>query len=116
MKNLIALSAITGLLLFTIAPGRAEEVRYNTWQGHVQAGDMPELLKNLRTLTDQAERDKAADPVFLADLRAMTNPFDQAVETLKAIGVPPEVFARAGKLLRLPQAKQVSGVDLAAAI
>lgn len=40
------------------------------------------------------------------ELRRASNFFDQAVELLKAAGVPYEVFARAGQLLRIPERKQ----------
>jgi predicted TIM-barrel fold metal-dependent hydrolase len=36
-------------------------------------------------------------------LRRMSNPFDQAVEMMKAVGVPDEVFARSGQLLRIQE-------------
>jgi hypothetical protein len=79
MKRSIALGAAAGLLLLTISTAQADEVRHAPWQGQVQAGDMPELLRNLRALTDQAERDKAANPIFLADLRAMTGEYENRV-------------------------------------
>jgi hypothetical protein len=37
--------------------------------------------------------------------RRITNPFDQAIQLMEAAGVPPELFARAGQLLRLPERK-----------
>ncbi len=76
MKSLRLVGAVAGLLLLAVATGYADENRYAPWQGQVQTGDMPELLKNLRALTDQAERDKAANPTFLADLRAMTDEYE----------------------------------------
>ena len=39
------------------------------------------------------------------ELRRISNPFDQAVEMMKAAGVPDEVFARSGQLLRIPENK-----------
>lgn len=76
MKSFLALGAAAGLLLLTISPGRADEAHYAPWQGQMQTGDMPELLRNLRVLMDRAERDKAASPVFLADLRSMTGQYE----------------------------------------
>jgi len=35
------------------------------------------------------------------DLQAMTNPFDQAVQTLRSFGVPEDVFSRAETVLRI---------------
>jgi predicted TIM-barrel fold metal-dependent hydrolase len=40
------------------------------------------------------------------ELRRMANPFDQAVEMMRAAGAPDEVFARAEQLLRLPEDKR----------
>jgi predicted TIM-barrel fold metal-dependent hydrolase len=42
------------------------------------------------------------------ELRQMTNPFDQAVEMMKAAGVPNAVFERAGQLLRIPKLEEIS--------
>jgi len=39
------------------------------------------------------------------ELRRMSNPFDQAVEMMRAAGVPDEVFARSGRILRIPANK-----------
>jgi hypothetical protein len=39
------------------------------------------------------------------ELRCIPNPFDQAVEMMKSAGVTDEVFARSGKLLRIPKDK-----------
>ncbi|MCX6872477.1 MAG: amidohydrolase family protein [Verrucomicrobia bacterium] len=42
------------------------------------------------------------------ELRRMTNPFDQAVAMMQAVGVPDAVFARAAQLLRMPPDKQLA--------
>jgi predicted TIM-barrel fold metal-dependent hydrolase len=42
------------------------------------------------------------------ELRRMTNPFDQAVGIIKAVGTPDAVFARAGQLLPIPEGKDKS--------
>jgi hypothetical protein len=39
-------------------------------------------------------------------LRRVRNPFDQAVQVMEAAGVPREVFARGGELLRIPTGKK----------
>ncbi len=44
-----------------------------------QTGTMSELLKNLRTLIDKAERDKAANPLFLKDLRTLADQYGPVV-------------------------------------
>jgi hypothetical protein len=40
------------------------------------------------------------------ELRRMTNPFNQAVEIMKAAGVPDAVFARGGQLLGISQSQR----------
>jgi hypothetical protein len=40
---------------------------------------MTELLKNLRTLIDKADRDKAANPLFLKDLRTLADQYGAPV-------------------------------------
>jgi hypothetical protein len=77
MKIFAALIAAFGLILFTSAGAQAQDTHYAPWQGQVQTGDMmPEMLKTLRALTDQADHDKAANPVFLADLRKVISDYD----------------------------------------
>ena len=77
MKTFKVIGAALGLFLLAGSPGQADESRYVPWQDPTQAGDLPELVKNLRSLTDQAERSKAADPTFLEDLRNLANTYDQ---------------------------------------
>lgn len=50
----------------------------------------------------------------VAELRDIENPFERAVETLKDFGVTPEIFGRAGKILRFPPAKAVRLEEVAA--
>ncbi len=40
------------------------------------------------------------------ELRCTTNPFNQAVEIMKAVGIPEAVFARGGQLLRIQQSQR----------
>jgi len=65
-----SLIALVGL------PAAAQDSRYKPLPSQAQTGDMPELLKSLRSLTDQAERSKAADPAFINDLRNLANTYD----------------------------------------
>ena len=77
MKIFRALVAALGLILFTGVGAQAEDSHYAPWRGQVQAGDMmPELLKTLHALTDQAGHDKAANPVFLADLQRVISDYE----------------------------------------
>jgi len=41
-----------------------------------QGGDMQALIDELRRLTDEADRARAADPLFLRDLRALASRYD----------------------------------------
>ena len=75
MKRSILLGAVAGVLLLATPSVRAEDIPYAPWQAQVQTGTMPELVKNLRTLIDKAERDKAANPLFLKDLRNLADQY-----------------------------------------
>ena len=77
MKILTALAAGLGVILLAGASAHAQDTSYAPWQGQSQTGDMmPDLLKTLRALTDKADHDKAANPVFLADLRRVISDYD----------------------------------------
>jgi hypothetical protein len=70
---------IVGLLAALLlggAPSLAQESTYSPWQGQTQAGDLPQLLKQLRSLIDKADKANAADPVFLDDLRKLADSYD----------------------------------------
>ena len=66
---------------FGFAPAAvAQDSTYAPWQppaqSRTQAPDMPQLLKQLRILIAKAEKAKAADPVFLSDLRKLADSYD----------------------------------------
>ena len=75
MKRSLLLGAVAGVLLLATPAVRAEDIPYAPWQPQVQTGTMPELVKNLRALVDKAERDKAANPLFLKDLRNLADQY-----------------------------------------
>jgi hypothetical protein len=75
MKSYLALGAVVGMLLLATPAARAEDIPYAPWQAQPQTGTMSELVKNLRTLIDKAERDKAANPLFLKDLRTLADQY-----------------------------------------
>ena len=79
MKRSLLLGAVAGMLLLATPSVRAADIPYAPWQGQVQTGTMPELLKNLRSLIDKAERDKAANPLFLKDLRTLADQYGPVV-------------------------------------
>ncbi len=79
MKRSLLLGAVAGVLLLATPSLRAEDIPYAPWQGQAQTGTMTELLKNLRALVDKAERDKAANPLFLKDLRTLADQYGGAI-------------------------------------
>jgi len=76
MKSFTMLGALAGILILATPASQAQQLHNASWQSQIRTGDMPELLSNLRNLTDQAEHDKTASPIFLADLRAMTAAYE----------------------------------------
>ena len=79
MKSTLALGAVAGMLLLATPAARAADIPYAPWQAQAQTGTMSELLKNLRSLVDNAERSKAANPLFLKDLRALADQYGPIV-------------------------------------
>ncbi len=76
MPNAMRSSAILLLACFWIAsPADAEERRYGP---HRSAGNeqVQKLVDELRALTDEADRNRAADPRFLRDLRGLARRYD----------------------------------------
>ncbi|MEE8563234.1 MAG: hypothetical protein V3S92_06395 [Alphaproteobacteria bacterium] len=76
MSNAMRLSAILLLAYFSFAsPADAEERRYGSNPG---AGNeqVQKLVDELRALTDEAERNRRADPRFLGDLRGLARRYD----------------------------------------
>lgn len=76
MKSFTMLGAVVGILILATPASLAQQLHNTSWQSQIRTGDMPELLSNLRQLTDRAEHDKTASPLFLADLRAMTGAYE----------------------------------------
>ena len=76
MKSFTMLGALAGILILATPASQAQQLHNASWQSQIHTGDMPELLTNLRNLADQAEHDKTASPIFLADLRAMTAAYE----------------------------------------
>jgi len=64
---------IAGAAAFAIVAGPAlaqdSTTRYQQWQGY-NSENMQDLIGDLEDLIDQAEKDRAADPEFLKDLRS----------------------------------------------
>ncbi len=63
------------VLAFVVAAPVAAQSRYSPID-RGQGGDMQALIDELRRLTDEADRARAADPLFLRDLRALASRYD----------------------------------------
>ena len=76
MANAMRLNAILLLACFwTSSSADAQEPRYGP---HRSAGNeqVQKLVDELRALTDEADRNRAADPRFLSDLRGLARRYD----------------------------------------
>jgi hypothetical protein len=63
------------LLLFSLPV--AGQQKYSTWANpDAASGTTKELVDKLNSLIEEAEKSRAADPVFLRDLRALTQSYD----------------------------------------
>ncbi len=49
----------------------AQDTKYQQWGADTGSGDVDTLVQDLEKLIDQAEKDRAADPQFLEDLRGV---------------------------------------------
>lgn len=78
------MAAAIGLVLLAIAGGRAvAETRYTEWQGQQPAsGDIQAFLKQLNTLIDEADKAKAADPLFIQDLRDLVASYQNPINAI----------------------------------
>src|SRR5215510_4127331 len=70
LKSLLIAGAAAMALLAGPALAQDSTTRYQQWQGY-NSENMQDLIGALEDLIDQAERDRAADPEFLKDLRAV---------------------------------------------
>jgi len=70
------------ILLLLAAPASAAETKYSTWKNPDAAkvaasgaGTTAQLIKELKALIDQGEKARAADPLFLRDLRGLADKY-----------------------------------------
>ena len=71
--------AVVGIFAVITMPAAAQSSRYGTFdsgQGQTQA-----LVEDLRALINEADRGRAADPLFLRDLRDLADRFDNPWRT-----------------------------------
>ena len=64
--------AVVCLFVLAVSPAWAQSSRYSSEYGK-QANQAESLVEELRRLIDEADRARAADPLFLRDLRALAN-------------------------------------------
>lgn len=70
------------LFVFGVSAGAGAEQRYESWKNPdtpsvTETDKSVEILKDLNKLVDAAERDRAANPRFLQDLRALLQKYGQ---------------------------------------
>ncbi|MDP6517867.1 MAG: hypothetical protein QF926_14775 [Alphaproteobacteria bacterium] len=83
MKRTIGRMILVAVLLAGAAPAAAQDSRYESWAE--PGGDAQDLVAALRALIAEAERVRAADPRFLADLKALADRFDLAAPAAPGI-------------------------------
>lgn len=70
-RNSLFAGACGLVLVMGAALALAQETTYQPWSGNETSPEIDEIVTSLEKLIDQAERDRAADPQFLEDLRAV---------------------------------------------
>jgi hypothetical protein len=78
MKTVAALITAIALSTTSITALSAAETRYSEWSGAQTVASSDQLVERLNRLIDNAEKQRAADPRFLRDLR---NALDSYVES-----------------------------------
>lgn len=73
-----------GLVLLALAGGRAvAETRYSEWQGaNPASGDIAGFLKQLKAMIEEAAAAKAADPLFIQDLRDLVASYENPINAV----------------------------------
>lgn len=76
MRGVIRTLACCGAAALIATSAVADDQRYEAWQP--DGGGAEEMVKALRALIDEAEHSRAADPLFLKDLKALANKYATA--------------------------------------
>lgn len=76
MRGVIRTLACCGAAALIATSAVADDQRYEAWQP--DGGGAAEMVKALRALIDEAEHSRAADPLFLKDLKALANKYATA--------------------------------------
>ena len=89
MRRFRPIAAVLILTAVCVAPGPVAAQTYGTWQNpdaddeqdgatlNAVTDRLQSFVERLRAIVDQAEKDKAADPLLLRDLRALADGFDR---------------------------------------
>lgn len=104
MRSLFLSVSLSALLV--LSPVSAQDSRYQSWSDPdaSQTQSRQGLVEDLRRLISEAEKARAADPVFLSDLRALANKYDPTTMSL----ILEETFAD-GDFTRNPAWQVASG-------
>jgi hypothetical protein len=80
----LRMAAAIGLVFLAIAGGRATaESRYTEWEGAQPAsGDIKGFLDQLKAMIEEAAQAKAADPLFLQDLRDLVASYENPINAV----------------------------------
>lgn len=79
-RKVFAALVIAAVALAANAAG-AQQPQYQRWQDPSQPDRAKQLIDKLTPLIDRAERQRAADPRFLSDLRSVLREFDRPLQT-----------------------------------
>ncbi|MCW5749586.1 MAG: hypothetical protein KIT81_00445 [Alphaproteobacteria bacterium] len=73
----MATLALSMLAPPALAQQQQQQQRYREQTIQAQTGELPEMIGELRRLTDQAARLRAADPIFIGDLRRLADIYQE---------------------------------------
>jgi hypothetical protein len=77
MKRIVAVIAAVALSASAASALKAADTRYSEWSGPRTISNTDQLVERLNKLIDSAERQRAADPRFLRDLRDALNSYQE---------------------------------------
>ncbi len=83
MRGVIRIFACCCAAALVATSAVADDQRYEAWQP--DGGGAEEMVKALRALVEEAEHSRAADPLFLDDLKALAKKYDVARPAARAV-------------------------------
>jgi len=90
MREVIRIFACCGVAALIATSAVADDERYEAWRP--DGGGAGEMVKALRALIDEAEHARAADPLFLKDLKALAKKYDVATPAARAAATPVQLM------------------------